>query len=112
MFQPTDDFWDFKLAAAEYCRYLREQGYEAYYDHGEGCSIVTVGAFGPEAVRRDPRGEAIYSPEVVSLQRDELLKYNRLNGAVYRGRSGSGEMVREPSRLVHVPQRGGDAWAP
>jgi hypothetical protein len=50
-FEPTDDFWEFKKAAADYCEWLRKKGYEAYYHHGESCSIVTVGSFGAEAVR-------------------------------------------------------------
>ena len=111
-FQPTDDFWDFKLAAAEYCKYLREEGYEAYYHHGEGSSVVTVGTFGEEAVGRGPHGEPLYSAEVLALQRDELLKYNVVNGGIYRAKNARGEKVREPSRLVHVSSDRSDPWTP
>ncbi|MFQ5490656.1 MAG: hypothetical protein ACE5GE_08035, partial [Phycisphaerae bacterium] len=47
---------DRQKAAVEKCRQLRSQGFEAYYFHGDTCSMVTVGAFGPEAVL-DPRGQ-------------------------------------------------------
>lgn len=111
VFEPTDDFWDFKLAAAEYCKFMREKGYEAYYYHGSGCSVVAVGAFGEDAVRRGPDRRTYYSPEVVALQQDELLKYNRLNGAIYRIKTGDDTSVRVTSRLVRIPSsRDADPW--
>ena len=55
-FEPTDEFWDYKEAAVAHCRMLRERGYEAYYHHGEGASIVTVGAFGAEVLTIPQRG--------------------------------------------------------
>ncbi len=125
-FEPTNEFWDFKLAAAEYCKELRKKGYEAYYHHGPGCSVVTVGAFGADAVIQVADGRRYYSGEVTAMQRDELLKYNRLNGRIYRARnktydrlngriyrarSDRGEMVRVPSRLVETPSdRDWDTW--
>jgi len=106
-----DEFWDFKLAAAEYCKFMREKGYEAYYHHGSGCSVVTVGAFGEDAVRKGPKGRTYYSPQVIALQQDELLKYNRLNGAIYRIKTGDDTSVRVTSRLVKIPSsRDADPW--
>lgn len=127
-FEPTDAFWEYKQAAAEYCAYLRKQGLEAYYLHSDACSIVTVGAFGPDAVVETrvpvqsggydeekpppPPGAAqnhawaittTYSPEVLRLQRHELCRYNLVNGAIVRPREGDkvGEPV--PSMLVPIP---------
>ncbi|MBL8879975.1 MAG: hypothetical protein JNG88_12720 [Phycisphaerales bacterium] len=40
-----------KHAALEYCKLLREQGYEAYYHHGIANSSVTIGAFPREALQ-------------------------------------------------------------
>jgi len=40
VFEPSDEFWEFKKAAAEYCELLRDKGYEAYYYHGDGASMV------------------------------------------------------------------------
>lgn len=105
LFEPRDGFWQYKQAAAEYCAALREKGFEAYYYHSDASSTVTVGLFGPEAVVENPRGLPSYSPRVLALQRrDELLQFNRLNGAIYRAPSDTGHKVRVPSRLVRIPQ--------
>ena len=51
-----------------------------------------------------PVGLPTYSSKVLALQQShDLLKYNRVNGAIYRARSDRGMMVRVPSRLVHMP---------
>ena len=46
-----------------------------------------------------------YSNEVLSLQRDELLKYNLVNGGVMRIKSHEGANVPVPSRLVEIPRK-------
>lgn len=107
VFEPVDDAWEFKQAAADHCALLRERGFEAYHHHSRASSLVTVGSFGPEAVIDRPRGLPRYSREVLSLQtRDNLLRFNLLNGEVYRARNDAGEMVRVQSRLVRVPKPG------
>ncbi len=112
IFEPTDEFWEFKQAAAEYCRLLREKGYEAYYHHTDAASMVTVGSFGDEALVPQESGVPRYSARVVALQQsDELLKYNLLNGAIYKGQvyaspTEKGERVPVPSRLVVIPREG------
>jgi hypothetical protein len=108
VFEPTGDFMEYKQAAADYCAELRARGYEAYYHHGPASSVVTVGAFGPDAVRNVSDGrvwQTAYSSEVLALQGDELLKYNRLNGYVYRTRNAEGALVPVPSRLVEIPRK-------
>jgi len=105
VFEPTDDFWDFKQAAADYCTELRKRGYEAYYHHAEGASMVTVGRFGPGAVIVPPVGLPYQSANVTALQRDEVLRYNRLNGKIYRAPSEDGKRIRVKSRLVEVPNK-------
>ncbi len=102
-FEPTDDFWDFKQVAAEYCEFLRKKGHEAYYHHARSSSVVTVGAFGPEAVERRSDQRAYYSDIVVALQRNELFSYNVVNGGVVYVRDGQGRRVAMPSRLVEIP---------
>lgn len=107
VFEPTGDFTAYKQAAADYCAELRERGYEAYYHHGPASSVVTVGAFGADAVKSISDGHVwrtVYSSQVLALQRDELLKYNRLNGHIYRVRNQEGTLVPVPSRLVEVPR--------
>ena len=103
-FEPTDDFGDFKEAAVAFCKLLRDRGYEAYYHHTEVGSLVTVGAFGADAVFAGVDGRTYYSAEVRKLQEEELLRYNLVNGSVHRVRSSEGELVPVPSRLVEIPR--------
>ncbi len=110
-FEPGGDFWQYKQAAAQYCALLRKKGHEAYYDHDRACSIVTVGAFGPEAVITKLDGRAYYSSAVLALQRNELFQYNLVNGAIMRVRTQDGGSVPVPSRLVKIPHSGeSDPW--
>jgi hypothetical protein len=105
VFEPTDSVWEYKKAAAEYCAVLRRKGYEAYYHHASACSMVTVGSFGPEVVIPQDRGPPRYSAEVLALQQEELLKYNRVNGGIMRTKTAQGASVPVPSRLVEIPGR-------
>jgi hypothetical protein len=105
VFEPTNDFLEYKQAAGDYCAWLRKKGYEAYYHHSDAASVVTVGRFGAGAVIRLPNGLTSYSAEVVALQGDELLKYNLLNGGIYYVRHDKGGRTAVPSRLVEVPGR-------
>jgi hypothetical protein len=107
VFEPTDDFWEYKSAAAKYCAWLRKKGYEAYYYHASASSMITVGSFGPEAVITKADGLTYYSDDVLALQRDELLKYNLLNGLIYRVRKEGRASVRVPSMLVRIPKASG-----
>lgn len=106
VFEPTDEFWDFKLAAFEYCSELRKRGYEAYYHHTDAASMVTVGVFdesdapvGHSGLREFRR----YSAKVMALRRDPLLQYNRLNGRIYSTVSDKGVRIPMESRLVGIP---------
>jgi hypothetical protein len=118
VFEPTDDFFEYKEAAAEYCRFLRGKNYEAYYHHTNAASLVTVGSFGPDAVIKPPPEVAhkeyikqgtmvlpVYSGAILALQRDELLKYNLHNGGIRYTRSPGGDRVPELSQLVEIPRR-------
>lgn len=104
VFEPTDEFWEFKKAAAEYCEYLRKKGHEAYYHHTRGSSVVTVGSFGEDALVRGKDDRPYFSAEVGRLQSDELLKYNVVNGAIHRVRDAKGNWVPITSRLVQIPR--------
>lgn len=103
-FEPTDKFAAFKKAAADYCALLREDGYEAYYHHTDSSSIVTVGLFGEDAFEIRSDGRSYYSIEVRKLQRDEKLKYNLLNGHIYKVKNDEGDFISMPSSLVLVPK--------
>ncbi len=116
VFEPTDDFAEYKEAAAEYCKFLREKGHEAYYYHTNAASLVTVGAFGPDAIIKPPADVAhreyirkgtmvlpVYSAAILALQRDELLKYNLHNGGIRYTRNPNSDRVPELSQLVEIP---------
>lgn len=105
VFEPTKAVPDYKTVAAEFCKLLRAEGYEAYYYHASASSMVTVGTFGPDAVRNRAVGDTRYSVEVRNLQKHELLKYNLMNGGILRVRSSGGEMIPVSSALVLVPHR-------
>lgn len=104
VFEPTEDFWRQKQAAAEFCAFLRRKGHEAYYFHASASSMVTVGAFGPQAVITTADGRVHYSAEVRALQQDALLKHNLVNTSVVRVISPEGQRIPVPSRLVEIPQ--------
>lgn len=105
VFEPTDNFIEYKKGASEYCAMLRKRGYEAYHHHTEVSSMVTVGVFGADAVRRGRTGPNIYCREVAQLQRDELMKHNLTNGAIIRVRNRARELVAVPSYLVKIPDQ-------
>lgn len=104
VFEPTDDFIEYKKGAAAYCALLRKRGYEAYYHHTEVSSMVTVGVFGADATWRGRSGRNIYSREVAELQRDELMKHNLTNGAIIRVRNDAKKLIAVPSYLVKIPE--------
>lgn len=102
VFEPTSTLRDYKQAAADFCAYLHTKGYEAYYHHASASSMVTVGAFGPDAISRKADGRTYYAREVLALQRDELLKHNLVNGAIIRVKTAQGD-VPVASALVEIP---------
>ncbi len=105
VFFPSNKVKDYKAAALAFVRELRSRGYEAYYYHTKARSMVTVGSFGPEAIRRsgDRSNVTEYSAKIRRMQRDELLQYNLTNGAVwYQIHEGQKLPVR--SQLVRIPQ--------
>ena len=107
VFEPTEKVWNCKEIAAKYCGELRAMGIEAYYYHGSACSMVTVGAFGPDALVRRADGHTYYSRDVRTLRENDLLKYNLVNGGIFRARNDDGVMVEVLSLLVLVPEHSG-----
>ena len=74
--------------------------------------MVTVGVFGEDAVIEETGKLPRYSAKVLLMQRDEWLKYNRLNGRVYKARTDFGEQISVESRLVRIPEAEGMSWTP
>lgn len=100
----TLTFDEIRRSAEAYCRQLRSQGYEAYYNHdaNQMTSIVTVGVFGPNAY--DPKS-TLYAPEVEAL----LKKFPKhlVNGAEVLVKSdprNPDRTVPQACRLVEVPR--------
>lgn len=111
VFEATDEFFEYKQAAAEYCAALRSKGYDAYYHHDSACSVVTVGTFAEGAVvttvvreRGMTRRVTRFSDEINALMRDDLLKYNLWNGMLRRSFDERGKKLPPaPSQVVRVP---------
>ncbi|MCB9850464.1 MAG: hypothetical protein H6817_07130 [Phycisphaerales bacterium] len=78
IFFDEPDFYKRKDAAVEYCKELREKGYDAYYRHTEFVSEVFVGSFGPDArIKGRKFGVVAYfnSAEVQALQLKEKGRF-------------------------------------
>lgn len=105
VFELTDVPGAHKKAAADFCALLRARGHEAYFHHASASSMVTVGAFGPDAVYVDQSGVQRVAPRVRALMRHDDLKYHLTNGALYRPRIGGRPGPPIPSQLVLIPNR-------
>lgn len=118
VFYNTGEMRQRKFAAEEYCKLLREQGEEAYYDHGPVNSIVSVGAFPKEAIQTFQKADpltgiiqvrsAMVDPKLLELQKKH--PYNTHNGNVFYELSQdpkTGKQIRDPhtSFAVEVPRK-------
>jgi hypothetical protein len=112
IFYPEGDFDEWKLAAAEYCRELRERGYEAYYRHGDFSSEVCVGSFGSDALLKSRKQGVLVTlpgPEVQKLQAKENLRYELWNLKTLA--DASNRRLLRASRVVPVDEDEERAWA-
>ncbi len=103
--------------AVQYCRRLRENGYEAYYHHGLGSSTVTIGAFSSSSIQQDSSGEKrIVDPKIAGLIKDFphlAVNGNAVARKVYDPRTRTYQSVQRRTYLVRVPRRKpGDAGGP
>jgi len=101
--------------AVTHCQELREQGEEAYYYHDVTQSIVTVGTFGPAAVREEqqpnPRGGIVTKRVIADPAVGEVLRRHRWlvqNGARREVAPanmppGQRQWLRKPSYVIRVP---------
>jgi len=118
----TPTLHNYKQAAVEWVKALREQGHEAYYYHSpdKPQSSICVGTFGADALIDTGQGKTGYSPAVNALRRKESFEYNLENGAIVYRRvlnPDTGKMERVPnfSFLVRIPktaQPAGDETLP
>ncbi len=120
---PTENLREYKQAAVEWVRVLREEGHEAYYYHDPDVakSDVCVGSFPSGALiegvaivngREEPRQR--YSDAVYRLRDQGDFRFNLENGHrvfVQDRNARTGKTARMPngSFLVKIPQRGQSA---
>ncbi|MDY7009364.1 MAG: hypothetical protein SVV80_01245 [Planctomycetota bacterium] len=110
---PENNYVGRRRFAVDYCRRLREGGYEAYFQHGPAVSHVTIGAFGKKAVTvgKGPRGETmkINEPAIKLLQKDfEFLALNgrSVDEVIRDQRTGKQiRLARKKTYLIRVPNR-------
>ena len=102
---PTRNYIGRRKFAVDYCRRLREGGYEGYFYHGPVVSHVTIGAFGESAVeyKRDQPVERaiIRDPRILELQKPGVFPHLAVNG------SGENELGwdTKAKRWVRIPKR-------
>ncbi len=108
---PTPTLHDYKSAAIEWVKDLRNRGYEAYYYHDpeRPQTSICVGSFGADALVDTGEGRSGYSAAVRALREKEELKYNLENGHIMHriAADESGKRVRMPnwSFLVEIPRK-------
>jgi hypothetical protein len=114
----TPTLHDYKKAAVEWVKALRDEGYEAYYYHSpdEPRSSICVGTFGSDAlvewyetVGGERQHRTRYSDAVEALRARSDFQYNLENGhRTYRKavNEESGTSARMPNRsfLVKIPR--------
>ena len=83
---PKVSFFQRREAAVKHCKELRAEGHEAYFYHGDSDSLVTVGIFGPKAVKMVRTGDTL-RPQIVDPKARRMmesdnpkLRYLLLNG--------------------------------
>lgn len=90
---------DYQEAAEEAVRVLREDGWEAYYNHGPVYSTVSIGIFGDDALDEKKRTEEAQQVEMLS----QKFPKNLLNGRTVRVKDPSGA-YDQPTFLVEMPR--------
>lgn len=107
-----DKVFNRKRLALAYCKVLREEGQEAYYNHGASKSTVTIGAFPASAIKVEKiRGgtteQKIIQDERMKQIRKEfphlLVNGGRRQIAVPKLGSTKGQWVDRPSIPVFIP---------
>jgi hypothetical protein len=115
--------------AVAFCRELRAKGYEAYYYHGISASSVTIGSFGPDALRtqkqvvRDPNGierpltvdqTVVVDPALQNLEKQFPHRLWNLREVRNKVKAPNGQVIRQAiqaSLPVNVPH-GNESPAP
>lgn len=106
---PAGKYIGRKKFAVQYCRRLRDRGYEAYYYHGLGNSTVTIGAFPSSSIKDGTSGgKLIADPKIISLMKDFpqlAVNGNAVSRKVYNPQTRKYQSVKRKTYLVRIPRR-------
>ena len=116
---PESDYRGRRRKAVEQCKILRDKKYEAYYHHGPANSYITVGTFGPEALKtiraEDTVQRVIADIDVEKIMREfRELQENGNARVVYINQRVPGtnqarrKRVYERPYVVNIPRRTDD----
>jgi hypothetical protein len=91
---------DFREAAEQAVRVLREDGHEAYYYHGPYRSIITVGVFDYSQAFVRAGTVDTYAPQIRELQKQ--FPYNLSNGVTLLQKINGKDIGEQKSSLIRV----------
>ena len=91
---------DFRAAAEEAVRTLREEGEEAYYYHGPFRSIITIGVFSYDQAFVSAGTHDTYAPQIRELQK--RYPYNLGNGVTLIQKQDGKIIGEQKSSLIRV----------
>jgi len=91
---------NFRDAAEEAVRVLREEGHEAYYYHGPYRSILAIGVFSYEQAFVTAGTHDTYAPQIRELQKQ--FPYNLGNGATIIQKEAGVNIGEQKSSLIRV----------
>ncbi len=91
---------DFRAAAEQAVRNLREDGEDAYYYHGPFRSIITIGVFSYEQAFVSAGTHDTYAPAIRELQR--TYEYNLGNGVTLIQKQDGKVIGEQKSSLIRV----------
>jgi hypothetical protein len=91
---------DFREAAEQAIRSLREDGHEAYYYHGPHRSIIAIGVFNYEQAFVSAGNYDTYAPHIRELQK--TFPFNLGNGATILQKEAGRDIGEQKSSLIRV----------
>lgn len=91
---------DFRAAAEQAVRALREDGVDAYYYHGPYRSIIAIGVFSYDQAFISAGTHDTYAPRIRMLQ--EQFPFNLGNGVTLMQKAGRHDLGEQKSSLIRV----------
>jgi len=99
-FYDADFGKDFREAAEQAVRVLREDGHEAYYYHGPYRSIIAIGVFDYNQAFVRAGTVDTYAPQIRELQK--TFPYNLSNGVTLKQKINGQDIGEQKSSLIRV----------